>query len=296
MTTIINNNFNLNFAVNNFGTPANNGLSTSALMGGFSTQLAAGIMASYFQPLMAGAFASATLPMLFQMQGGTLQQGANASTPSFVPTEGAQWAASMKNESEGTIDLGDGYSLELDERNSEIRVYNDNTGETTRIWGDPHVDIDGEHAFDFWGKTTFELENGTKITIDTEQYAANPNEYLASQLTITKGDQAIVVDGISQNQLGDLSISMSNNGQLLDALKGDGFVLQENADGAGWRSELTGDVATQADLNLTKVGALYGPGSETPSLGEISQQLSSFLLFGFVSALTNAAFANGLSA
>lgn len=290
MTTIINNTFNLNVS-NNF-----NAISANPMLGGFSTQLAAGIMASYFQPLMASAFASATLPMLFQMQGGTMQQGANASAPAFVPTEGAQWTASVKNESEGTIDLGDGYSLELDERNSEVRIYNDNTGETTKIWGDPHVDVDGKHAFDFWGKTTFELENGTKITIDTEQYAANPNEYLASQLTITKGDQAIVVDGISQNQLGDLSVSMSNNGQLLDALKGDGFVLQENATGAGWRSELTGGVATQADLNLTKVGALYGPGSDTPSLGEISQQLSGFLLFGFVSALTNAAFANGLSA
>lgn len=290
MTTIINNMFNLNV------TTSFNTVSANPLMGGFSTQLAAGIMASYFQPLLAGAFASATLPMLFQMQGGTMQQGANASTPSFVPTQGAQWTASLKNESEGTIDLGDGYALELDERNSEIRIYNDTTGETTRIWGDPHVDIDGEHAFDFWGKTTFELENGTKITIDTEQFGGNPNEYVASQLTITKGDQAIIVDGISQNQIGDLTIAMSNDGQRLDALKGDGFVLQENATGAGWRSELTGDVATQADLNMTRVGAVYGPGSDTPSLGEVSQQVSSFLLFGFVNALTNAAFAEGLSA
>ena len=291
MTTIINNSFNLNLNLNgNFSAASANPLLT-----GFSTQLAAGIMASYFQPLLAGAFASATLPMLFQMQGGTMQQAASAATPGFVPTQGAQWTASMQNESEGTIDLGDGYSLELDERNSEIRIYNDNSGETTRIWGDPHVDIDGEHAFDFWGKTTFELENGTKITIDTEQFGGNPNEYVASQLTITKGDQAIVVDGISQNQIGDLDISMSNDGQLLDALKGDGFVLQENAAGAGWRSELTGDIATQADLDMTRVGAIYGPGSDTPSLGEISQQLSSFLLFGFVSALTNAALEGGLS-
>ncbi|MEC3912560.1 DUF1521 domain-containing protein [Sphingobium sp. CR2-8] len=290
MTTIINNTFNLNF------NPGFNAAEANSLMAGVSTQLAAGIMASYFQPLLASAFASATLPMLFQMQGGTMQQATDSATSSFVPTDGAQWSASMQNESEGSIDLGDGYSLELDERNSEIRIYNDNTGETTRIWGDPHVDIDGTHAFDFWGKTTFQLENGTKITIDTEQFAENPNEYVASQLTITKGDQAIVVDGISQNRIGDLNIAMSNDGQMLDALKGDGFVLQENATGAGWRSELTGDIATQADLNMTRVGAIYGPGSDTPSLGEVSQQVSSFLLFGFVNALTNAAFAQGLSA
>ena len=280
MTTIINNTFNLN-VTNNFG--------ANPLAGGMTLHLASGIMASYFQPLMASAFASAALPMMFQMQGGTMLPGTGGQTSTFAPTEGASWSASMEGESQASIDLGDGYSLELDERNSEIRIYNASTGETTHVWGDPHVDIDGEHAFDFWGTTSFELENGTKITIDTEQYAANPNEYLASKLTITKGDQAIVVDGISQNQIGDLSITQSNNGQMLDMLTRDGFVLQENATGAGWRSELTGDIATQADLNLTKVGAIYGPGSEMPSMGEITQQLSSFLLFGLVNALTNAA-------
>ncbi|MCI4592633.1 DUF1521 domain-containing protein [Sphingobium sp. BYY-5] len=289
--TTINNSFNLNFAVNNF-----NAAPAGQLGANMTLQLAAGIMGSYFQPLMASAFASATLPMLFQMQGGTILPGNGGQTPpSFTPTPGATWTASLKNESEGTIDLGDGYSLELDERNSEIRIYNEETGETTRIWGDPHVDIDGKHAFDFWGTTTFELENGTKITIGTEQFAANPNEYVASKLTITKGDQAIVVDGISQNEIGDLSISMSNNGRALDAQTRDGFVLEENANGAGWRSELTGNIATQADLDMTKVGAMYGPGSDAPSLGEISQQLSSFLLFGFINALTNAALQGGLS-
>ncbi len=285
MTTIINNTFNLNFGTtNNF-----NATGANPLAGAMTMQLASGIMASYFQPMMASAFASATLPMMFQMQGGAMLPGNGGQTPSFVPTPGASWTATMEGESQASIDLGDGYSLELDERNSEIHIYNADTGETTRIWGDPHVDIDGEHAFDFWGTTTFELENGTKITIDTEQYAANPSEYLASKLTITKGDQAIVVDGISQNQIGDLSITQSNNGQMLDAMTRDGFVLEENATGAGWRSELTGDIATQADLNLTKVGAIYGPDSEMPSMGEITQQLSAFLLFGLVNALTNAA-------
>lgn len=288
MTTIINNVFNLNFAVNNnFGSnPA------AALRSGFSTQLAAGLVASYFQPLLASAFASATLPMLLNFQGGQVQQGPDGAS-SFAPAEGASWTASLQNESEGKIDLGDGYRLELDERNSEVRIYNDKTGETTRIWGDPHVEIDGQHAFDFWGKTTFELENGTKITIGTEQVTGNPDAYVASQLTITKGDQAIVVDGISQNEIGDLSISQSNNGYALDAATGDGFILQENATGAGWRSEWTGEVATQADLDATRIGAAYGPGSDTPSLGEISDQLSSFLLVGIASSILAAALDGG---
>jgi len=286
--TTINNTFNLNFVANNF-----NAAPGSQLGGAMTLQLAAGVMASYFQPMMASAFASARLPSLFNIQGGSFQTLPGSVTPSFVPQ--ANWTASMQGESQASIDLGDGYTLEIDERNSQMIINNANTGESTRIWGDPHVEVDGEHAFNFWGTTTFELENGTKITIDTEQFAANPNEYLASTVTITRGDQAIIVDGVSQNEIGDLSVSMSNNGAMIDAATRDGFVLNENATGAGWRSELTGQVATQADLDLTRVGQLYGPGSEMPSLSEISQQISGFLLFGFVSALTNAAIEGALS-
>lgn len=172
---------------------------------------------------------------------------------------------------------------QLDERNSEIFIKNANTGETTRIWGDPHVDVDGKRAFDFWGTTTFTLENGTKITINTEQYGKNPAEYVSSQVVITKGDNAIVVDGISQNQIGDLSVSMSQNGQLVDAMARDGFTLHENATGSSWRSEFTGQVATQADLNATRVGAEYGPGSDTPSLGESVDFMAGFLALGMLS-------------
>ena len=76
--------------------------------------------------------------------------------------------------------------------------------------------------------------------------------------------------------------SMSNDGEYLDATTRDGFVLEENACGSGWRSELTGAIATQADLDATRPGALYGPDSTMPSFGEIRQALATFLLFGFV--------------
>lgn len=258
----------------------NPGASPNSLLQGATLQLAAGILGQFLRPLVTGPFAFPQLPSLFNFQGGSFQPSRGGGQPSFVPEPSARWTASTQGDSQASIDLGDGYSLQLDERNSEITIHNDETGETTRIWGDPHVDIDGKHAFDFWGTTTFTLENGTKITIDTEQWGGNPDAYVASQVTITKGDQAIVVDGISQNQIGDLSVSLSDNGQAIDAATRDGFVLEENATGSGWRSELTGQIATQADLNVTRPGELYGPGSTMPSVGEISQQLTGFLLFG----------------
>ncbi len=210
--------------------------------------------------------------------------------PICLPKPQAQWTANIDGQNTAKINLGDGYRLEIDERSSQIMILNEKTGEKTRIWGDPHVEIDGKHAYDFWGTTTFTLENGTKITINTEQWGGNPNAYVASQLVITKGDNAIVVDGVSQNKLGDLSISMSQNGEYLDAVTRDGYTLHENACGSGWLTE-EGNVATQADLNATAVGGEYGPGSQAHSMGEIGEFLGSFLLFGgFASFLNNPAF------
>jgi hypothetical protein len=252
-------------------------------LGQLAGQIAKGIFASYVQALGAGPFAQAMLPKTMQFQGVKLPQDGGKGQP----VDKAQWTATLSGGGKGAIDLGDGYTLDLNENNSEITIKNANTGETTQIWGDPHVNVDGQHAFDFWGTTTFQLENGTKITINTEQFAGNPDMYVASGLTITKGAQAIEVKGISQNELGDLSVTQSTNGRQLDDRTRDGFVLKENASGSGWRSQLTGQVATQADLDATKVGAAYGPGSEMPSLGEIKELLSSFLMLGVVSAMIN---------
>lgn len=270
---------------------------------GLQLQMAAGIMGQFFNPLNAGPYAFAQLPAAFMircfgggdggqpMPGNFLVPGNPCiPAPGFpglpgLPEPVAQWGAQTTGRHTANVDLGDGYTLKIDERQSEMSIFNANTGETTRIWGDPHVDVDGKRAFDFWGTTTFTLENGTKLTINTEQFGKNPNEYVSSQVVITKGDQAMVIDGVSQNQLGDLSISMSNNGQLIDAMHRDGFVLQENATGTGWRSEWTGDIATQKDLNATRVGAEFGPGSEAMSLEESGQLLGGFLMNGLISLM-----------
>lgn len=239
---------------------------------GASLTLAAGIMGSFLRPLNAGPFASAKLPALWALGLGQAGQ----------PPQ-AQMTASVGANGQGSIDLGDGYSVKLNENNSEITVTNANTGETTRIWGDPHVEIDGKQAFDFWGTTTFTLGNGAKITINTEPFGGNPNAYVASQLVITKGDQAVTVDGISQNQTGDLSVTMGSNGRALDAATRDGYTLTENGAGAGWLAQGGGHVATQADLNATAKGGLYGPGSGMPSLDEFGSAIGAFLSFGLFS-------------
>ena len=246
-------------------------------------QLTAGLMGQAFNRMFGGPLAQPCLPPAADVRCGTLAGGC-------IPEPRASWTASMTGQGTAAIDLGDGYKLRIDERSSEMTIFNERTGETTRIWGDPHVDVDGKRAFDFWGTSTFVLENGTKVTINTEQWAGNPNMYVASQVTITKGSNAIIVNGISQNQLGDLSITQSNNGYAVDAATRDGFTVHENACGSGWRTE-AGGVATQREADATRIGAEYGPGSQAPSFGELAETLGSFLLFGAVLNMTLPLFA-----
>lgn len=235
--------------------------------------MAAGILAGSLRPLGAGPLALGALPSAFSVRLGTLAQG--AATSQLQQTAG--FTAQVTGQNTAKVDLGDGYHLEIDERNSEMKIVNDATGESTRVWGDPHVEVNGKHQFDFYGTTTFELANGTKLTINTEQAAGNPNVYLASQVVVTRGDNAVVIDGISQNKLGDLSVSVSTNGRALDEATRDGFTVHENA--AGWQTEL-GQTVTQAQADITKPGALYGPGSDALSLAEAGTLIGGFLLLG----------------
>jgi hypothetical protein len=250
-----------------FAANANLAANGSALM------MVAGMLAGSFRPLGAGPFAFAALPPAFAIRLGTLAQGA---APSQLQ-QSAGFTAQVTGQHTAKVDLGDGYRLEIDERNSEMTIFNEKTGQRTRVWGDPHVDVNGKRQFDFYGTTTFELENGTKLTINTEQWGGNPNAYVASQVVVTRGDNAVVIDGISQNQIGDLSVSVSTNGYALDAAHRDGFTVHENA--AGWQTEL-GQTVTQAQADITRPGQLYGPGSQALSLAEAGTAIGSFLFFG----------------
>jgi Domain of Unknown Function (DUF1521) len=260
---------------NNFAANFNQGMDAASFV------MAAGIMGRFMNPLNAGPLAFAMLPSFFNIRCGTMPTGCFPTCP-VIPEPKANWTVQTTGQSTANIDLGDGYKLQINERNSEMTILNTATGQSTRIWGDPHVDVNGVRKFDFWGTTTFTLANGTKLTINTEQWNGNPNAYVASQVVITKGDNAIVVDGISQNRIGDLSISMSNNGYAVDAAHRDGFTIHEG--GGSWQTEC-GRTVTQCEANVTAVGGLYGPGSGAMSLNEAGNMLGAFLFLGFIASL-----------
>lgn len=128
----------------------------------------------------------------------------------------------------------DNYRITCGDDNN-VLITNKCAGETYEAWGDPHMKVDGQQAFDFWGTTTLNLDDGTKVTIETTPFGANPNMTLASRVTITNGDYGVRISGVDTNCTGDLKIDEAKGyGELLDAVTRDGNRLYENPAGSGF--------------------------------------------------------------
>lgn len=142
--------------------------------------------------------------------------------------------ASTRMEGGQAVFENDNYRITAGD-NNEVVIHNKNTGETYRAWGDPHMEIDGKHAFDFWGTTTFMLDDGTKVTIETAPWEKNPNMTLSSKVTITNGDYGVQITGVDTNTRGDLAIDEGKGwGRAVDWAVKDGNVLHENRLGSGF--------------------------------------------------------------
>ncbi|KQW49675.1 MULTISPECIES: DUF1521 domain-containing protein [unclassified Roseateles] len=158
--------------------------------------------------------------------------------------------ASTKMEGGKAVFENDNYRITAGD-NNEVHIFNKKTGEDYKIWGDPHVNIDGKHEFDFWGTTTFALEDGTKVTIETTPWNGNQNATVASTVNITNGDYGVQIKGVDTNKVGDLKINEAKGwGETLDWTHDDGNVLQENPAGKGF-------LAVDADGKIQKVDQNY---------------------------------------
>lgn len=136
-----------------------------------------------------------------------------AETPALqvsVQTEPGQ-AASTRRTADGKVQFESSqYRITAGDDN-EVVIENRQTGETYRVWGDPHVEIDGMHAFDFAGRTTFVLDDGTRVTMVTKVVLADAlfgmdgfGYALTSRVYIVDGDYTVCITGIDSNRLGDL--------------------------------------------------------------------------------------------
>lgn len=199
-------------------------------------------------------------------------------------------SASTQRTADGRVQFeNDNYRITADD-NDQVVIFNKATGENYRIWGDPHVEIDGRHAFDFWGQTTFQLDDGTKVTIETTPWAKGGNgATVASVVTITDGDYGVQISGVDSNTRGDLSFQeVAGGGQVLDAAVRDGNVLLENEGGSGFLAvDRNGNVQTvdQAFIHATDELKNGGP----DFLAHFAE------IFSFFTGLVSIAFNGGLA-
>ncbi|MDD2867970.1 DUF1521 domain-containing protein [Neomegalonema sp.] len=151
--------------------------------------------------------------------------------------QASNWSVSDVKDGKGTINLGDRYSIALNEQNSVWTLTDNKYDAQTRVWGDPHVDVgnDGKTDFDFKKDSTFRLEDGTKISVGTVPFG-NGDQTMSSTLAITRGRNAIAVTGLGDKYDGanNLQIQQSRTaGRWLDSVTPDGAFTAQQA-GRGW--------------------------------------------------------------
>lgn len=205
--------------------------------------------------------------------------------------------ASTRMEGGKAVFENDNYRITAGDDN-RVLIQNKHTGETYEAWGDPHVKVDGQQAFDFWGTTSFQLEDGTKVTIETTPWANNPNATLSSKVTITNGDYGVQITGVDTNTRGDLQIHEAAGwGRTLDWAVDDGNLLQENPAGRGFLAvDSQGRIhaVDQAWINQTdllKGGKPAGGDAQTRALAHAFK--NAFALF---SGLVSISFLGGFLA
>lgn len=185
----------------------------------------------------------------------------------------------------------DSYTITAGDDNS-VTVHNKQTGETYQVWGDPHVNVDGQHAFDFWGTTTFQLDDGTKVTIQTTPWAGNPDMTVSSKVTITNGDYGVQITGVDSNQVGDLKFEETQHfGGLLDRLVADGNTLHENPAGKGF-------LGVDSEGRIRKVDQQYINETDLQKGGQLQQRVEDLLkkMSGLMAVAFVGGFLAGLAA
>jgi Domain of Unknown Function (DUF1521) len=138
------------------------------------------------------------------------------------------------NQSAGRIafDLNDGYSMWIDERRSAFTVADAAGKESVQVDGTAQLALNGNALGGFAGTTSLVLLNGTKITMETLAEAKSADVFHLDRLTVTRGDSAVVVSGVSQMTGGDLKVTQSRTGDSIDGDTRDGLVLIQTAPAA----------------------------------------------------------------
>ncbi len=185
------------------------------------------------------------------------------------------------------LDLGQGYRLTVDERDQSLLFENGKSAAQTVIWGSAKIEGNAvSEPLQFWGTTSFAFGEEGKITLETVESKSVPGQYLLETVSVSVADRGMVITGLTNDVVGDLKFDESESSGSVDNNARDGFTLFETADGTAWVDDENAAI-TQALLDATAVGELYGPGSEFLNSVEFSTLMSRFMtswnLFSMIS-------------
>nr|ANU04572.1 type III effector NopE [Bradyrhizobium sp.] len=150
--------------------------------------------------------------------------GAEPTAPTTPPSSGGSCGGSSGEPFKvngNTVDTGRYCISASNEESGRLEVTDKQTGKKFKVWGDPHIETGDGDKTDFHKKAaTFELPDGTKITIDPTN---GEGKTFIEKVAITRGDQAAEMTGFRGNLKTELK---SGQGQALDQQYEDGTVLK----------------------------------------------------------------------
>lgn len=170
-------------------------------------------------------------------------------TPPAPPAQ-CGWSDTGVSDNKGSIDLGQ-YKIDLDKSNSSMLLTDKANNISTKLWGDPHIDFnsgsDSQTSGMFNGSMTFDLPDNTTIGVHTQP--GDGGVSYADGLTITRGNQAYSVTGLSEKNPAGLSVQKSNGFAELQNLPQDGPRLMATGSGTGWVNEQSHQMARASDFS-----------------------------------------------
>jgi hypothetical protein len=159
----------------------------------------------------------------------TISGGENTASDAPPPTttRGANGSVNFENQN---------YNIGIAD-SGEINVANKKTGETYLIQSNLRVDVDGVQAFYFKGTTTFELDDGTKITIDTApRNVIDYTMHAANAMAIFDGNSeyGVLIENLDGVLAGEITFEEMTKDELKELGIEKGNALSENIDGEGF--------------------------------------------------------------
>jgi hypothetical protein len=176
-----------------------------------------------------------------------------------------------------------------------LTITNNQTGQSTEVWGDPHIKVNGQDTADFQNDPlNIQLQDGTVVHIDPTAVNSSGVSHIG-QVSITNGNQSVTMGGSGPNGFsGGVTTSGVMNGEAsyqnglfnspnaTDITLGtDGNLYYNNANGS-MGSEITAQAGGgETDLDGAGGGLVGNPALTTvaspPASGNMQQTMDQLM-------------------